>query len=259
MLKANKNFHTHTIFCDGKSTAEEMVRSAIDCGLEALGFSAHSYAEYDVSCGLPLEDMEAYKAEIMRLKDKYKDKIAIYYGIEFDCYSEIDTSEFEYTIASVHAVKKNGKYYIVDESEEKLIENVNKGWDGDYYAFAKDYFELVASQEGDILGHIDLICKFNENDKIFSTKDERYLKYAEEAIKKIVAKGMLIEMNTGAMSRGYRSTPYPSEDILRLIKKHGGKITINSDSHHKDSVTCGFDISCELAEKCGFDEISYLF
>ncbi len=259
MLTAKKNFHTHTSFCDGKSSAEEMVISAIECGLEALGFSGHAHMNYDEDCGIPLNKMPEYKAEIKRLKEKYKDKINIYYGIEFDIYSDIDTSEFEYIIASVHAVKKNGKYYMVDESEERLIENVNKGWGGDFYAFAKDYFELVASQEGDILGHIDLLAKFNENDKMFNSKDERYLSYAEDAVKKIAAKGMLFEMNTGAISRGYRTAPYPSEEILKLIKKYGGKITVNSDCHHKDNIDCAFDIACDMAEKCGFKKIHYLF
>ena len=31
------NFHTHTTFCDGKNTAEEMVRAAITAGCPALG------------------------------------------------------------------------------------------------------------------------------------------------------------------------------------------------------------------------------
>ena len=37
------NYHTHTIYDDGKSTVDEMVRSALACGLRALGFSGHSY------------------------------------------------------------------------------------------------------------------------------------------------------------------------------------------------------------------------
>ena len=40
-----ENFHTHTQFCDGKSTAEEMLLSAIDKGFSALGFSGHSQIE----------------------------------------------------------------------------------------------------------------------------------------------------------------------------------------------------------------------
>ena len=84
MIKTN--FHTHTTFCDGKNTAEEMVEAAIKKGFTHLGFSAHSYTAYDESCGLPLSKMEEYKKEIYRLKKKYKDKIKIYCGIEYEFY-----------------------------------------------------------------------------------------------------------------------------------------------------------------------------
>ncbi|MBO5743791.1 MAG: histidinol-phosphatase [Clostridia bacterium] len=252
MIKTN--FHTHTTFCDGKNTAEEMVIAAIDKGFTHLGFSAHSYTEYDESCGLPLSKMEDYKKEIYRLKEKYKDKIKIYYGIEFDYYSKIDTSEFEYVIASVHGIEKNGKIYIVDESRESLIKNVNEAWGGDYMAFAEDYFETVSKQKGDIIGHIDLLTKFNENDIIFSTKDSRYLNAAKKAVNKLAQSGAIFEINTGAIQRGYRTTPYPSEDILKMIKKSGSKIIINSDCHNTQGIDCDFEKAYEYALKCGFEK-----
>ena len=33
------NLHSHTTFCDGKNSAEEMVVSAIDHGFDVFGFS----------------------------------------------------------------------------------------------------------------------------------------------------------------------------------------------------------------------------
>ena len=257
MIKTN--FHTHTTFCDGKNTAEEMIISAIEKGFTHLGFSAHSYTAYDESCGLPLCDMPKYKAEIMRLKEKYKDKIKIYYGIEYDYYSDIDTSEFEYVIASVHGIEKNGKIYIVDESRESLENNVIDAWDGDYYAFAEDYFETVSKQNGDIIGHFDLLTKFNENDVMFSTKNERYLNAAKKALEILVKKDVIFEINTGAIQRGYRTKPYPSEDILKMIKDMGGKITINSDCHNAEGIDCAFDLAERYAVKCGFTKIYNLF
>ena len=35
------DIHTHTKWCDGKNSAEEMVRAALALGLECLGFSGH--------------------------------------------------------------------------------------------------------------------------------------------------------------------------------------------------------------------------
>ena len=41
------NLHTHTCFCDGKNTPEEMVISAIEKGMDVLGFSGHSSSSFD--------------------------------------------------------------------------------------------------------------------------------------------------------------------------------------------------------------------
>ena len=37
------NFHTHTTYCDGKETAEQMVQAAIAKGFTRLGFSGHGF------------------------------------------------------------------------------------------------------------------------------------------------------------------------------------------------------------------------
>ena len=253
------SFHTHTIFCDGKDTAEDMVLAAIDKGFTSIGFSSHSFVSYGTEYGLKNDRIPEYKAEIMRLKDKYKDKIKIYCGLELDSFSKLDVSGFEYIIASVHGVEKNGIIYEVDHSEEVFLQNVKDGWNGDVYAFAEDYFETVSKQKGDIIGHIDLLTKFNEADRLFSTKEKRYLDAAKKAVKKLCENNSLFEINTGAIGRGYRTTPYPSEDILRMIKKYGGKVIITLDCHNKDYIDCGYDKALELVTRCGFEKITNLF
>ena len=35
------NYHTHTTFCDGSDSAEDVVLAAIDKGFSHLGFSGH--------------------------------------------------------------------------------------------------------------------------------------------------------------------------------------------------------------------------
>ena len=68
------NFHTHTTFCDGKNTAEEMVRQAISLGFSQLGFSGHMDPDIHM-------DIQAYFNEIRRLADIYSDKIEILCGV----------------------------------------------------------------------------------------------------------------------------------------------------------------------------------
>ena len=44
-----QNLHTHSIFCDGKDTIEEMTLEAISKGFDILGFSGHGYLDVDTS------------------------------------------------------------------------------------------------------------------------------------------------------------------------------------------------------------------
>lgn len=43
-----QNLHTHTCFCDGKDTPEEMIQEALKRGFDSLGFSMHSYLSCSV-------------------------------------------------------------------------------------------------------------------------------------------------------------------------------------------------------------------
>ena len=60
------NIHTHTTFCDGSATPEEMVLAAISVGMDTLGFSFHSETPFDMSyC---MQNYPAYFAQIQSLK-----------------------------------------------------------------------------------------------------------------------------------------------------------------------------------------------
>ena len=108
------NLHTHTTFCDGKNTPEEMVLSAIEKGFCSLGFSGHSYTPFDTSyC---MDDTKGYIAEIARLKEKHKNDIEIYSGVEEDSAVPVAREDFRYIIGSAHYVLLGGKYYPVDST-----------------------------------------------------------------------------------------------------------------------------------------------
>ncbi len=68
------NYHTHTVFCDGKDTPEEMVKKAIELGFSELGFSGHAYVACDEESNMLRDGTKQYKAEVKQLKEKYKDK-----------------------------------------------------------------------------------------------------------------------------------------------------------------------------------------
>ena len=59
----NSNAHTHTTFCDGKNTVEEMVQAAIDRNFVSLGFSVHGWTPYEL-VPITLEKEALYREEV---------------------------------------------------------------------------------------------------------------------------------------------------------------------------------------------------
>ena len=253
--------HTHTQFCDGKSTAEEMVLGAIEKGFTSLGFSGHSPMDFANSWGMTEEKLPLYIGEINRLKEKYKDKIEIVLGIELDAdYTGVDLSDYAYSIGSVHQLRFGDEVYYLDYSAEVTRNCIDKHFGGKASLLAKAYFERLAdfivNTPVTVVGHFDLIMKFCKTDKIFDESDEIYRESALSAVRKILeAKpGMIFEVNTGAMYRKGNEMPYPSEFILEEIKRLGGRVTVSSDAHCVDSLDFAYDKAESFCTACGINE-----
>jgi len=88
----NSDFHTHSTYCDGKLSLEEMTEAAILKKMDAIGFSGHSHTSFDETYCMSTEDTEKYIREISLLKRKYKGRIEIYLGIERDRFSDMFSS-----------------------------------------------------------------------------------------------------------------------------------------------------------------------
>ena len=203
------NYHTHTHYCDGKDSPEELVLEALRLGCPELGFSGHSHSPAD-ECGMTPEATRAYVREIRALREKYADQITILLGIEQDYFSTMPTEDYDYIIGSVHAVEKDGLYLSVDKSREDQVQAVREHYDGDYYAFIEDYYALVAQvyekTRCDIVAHFDLVTKFNEDESLFDTGCPRYRDAAMAALEALAKKPVIFEIHTGAVSRGYRKS-----------------------------------------------------
>lgn len=249
------NFHTHTTFCDGKSTAEQTVKKAVDLGFTALGFSGHSYTPFD-PCGMSPGNEEKYRAEIARLKAAYRDRIELYCGVEQDYYSGRRSGCYDYAIGSVHYIRKGGEYLCVDWSAERTAKLVEGYYSGDQYAYAEEYFALVGDvlrvTGADIVGHFDLIRKFDENGDMFDESHPRYRNAVLRALDRLCPSKPVFEINTGAMAKGYRRSPYPSPWILRELHDRGCPIMISSDCHDCEKLDHGYEEAARLAKAAGF-------
>lgn len=250
------NFHTHTTFCDGKNTPKEIILKAIDLGFSSIGFSGHGYTPFDLRyC---MKDTPSYIAEIKRLKLEYKDKIEIYLGVEEDAFNLLNRSEFDYIIGSSHYFKIGDDYFPIDSNYD-YFKKCLEVFKFDTHLLAETYYtsfvDYITKRKPDIVGHFDLITKFDELDKSLFFEDKKYNQIVEKYMRMAVKSDCIFEVNTGAVSRGIRSSIYPAENLLYIIKKENGKLILSSDSHNIDTLDFGFKDTEKYLKNFGFNAL----
>ena len=160
------NYHTHTTFCDGRDTPEQIVQEAIRLGCPAIGFSGHSVAPYDYA-GMTPEHEAQYRAEVHRLQAAYAGQIQILCGVEQDYWSDAATDGYDYVIGGVHYLRHGNEFRSVDGTPDILRSIVNDWYGGDWYAMAEEYYGLIGNlyekTRCRVIAHFDLIEKFNED------------------------------------------------------------------------------------------------
>lgn len=256
MIKSN--YHTHTDFSDGKNTPEEMIEAAIALGFDKIGISDHAYTEFDGGLwSIPQDRLTEYVEKIQALKAKYADRIRVFVGLEQDALAIPLPEGLDYYLGSVHWLRKGDRYLELDASYESLCRSVQEVYGGDVDGLAEDYYALVASYAEDpkvaFIGHFDLITKFDELNPPLFKPTPRYVAAWKAAADKLIRAGKIFEINTGAISRGKRTTPYPAEPILEYLGERKAKVVVCSDCHATSGLACAFDEAEALAKKYGLE------
>ena len=250
------NPHTHTSYVDGKNTIREIIEIAISQGMQSLGFSEHLEPPGSKYTLTP-ETAKHYCEEIRTLRKEYADRIRIWIGAERDSFSDAEYDIYEYWIASVHHIKKGGQLIKVLGKGEDLYNNVQTIWNGDGLSYVQEYYDTFASyvetQHPHIIAHLDLIRKWNAHYHFFSEDDVTYQCIVCSALERMISSGALLEVNTGAMARGYLQTPYPSLFALKKWKALGGQIIIGSDCHDAKYLIYGFEEARQLCHEAGYE------
>jgi histidinol-phosphatase (PHP family) len=248
------NYHTHTIWCDGRNTPEEMVLSAIDKGFDILGFSSHAMYPHADEGYVPACRFADYFGEVRALAEKYADRIRILCGVEADYipgFTTPDRSQYEkfrpdYIIGSVHhVIAPDGGRVPVDHSPELLETGVRDHFGGNAQAYISAYFEqqreMVRRFDFDIVGHLDLCRKFNGKYPLFDENASWYQDELRLTADAVAESGKIVELNTGAISRGWMDDAYPSSSFRNMLRSRGVKFVLDSDSHAADSLDCAFE------------------
>ena len=251
--------HTHSDLCDGRDSLEAMAAAAFAAGVRYFGASGHSHTPVPHDAGGVLsEDLTDYRTRLKRLREAYRGRMEVLLGIEQDSCSPQPVPDWaDYWIGSVHNLydPATGAYHCVDWDREKLAACRDEMFCGNALAMAEGYYADVAAMAArcpTILGHIDLVTKFNESAAFFNETAPRYRAAALEALHAADPERTLLEINTGGMARGYRTTPYPALFLLRAWHEMGGGVILTADSHPTGTGVWGYRQSADWARAAGY-------
>ncbi|MCA0229053.1 MAG: histidinol-phosphatase [Bacteroidetes bacterium] len=255
------NYHSHSHYCDGKGSLEEQVQGAIAQGLRAFGFSSHCPVPFVNQWSMKAERLADYLRQTAVLKEKYKDQIELYVGLEVDFLpNQLGTSDFpmlDYCVGSVHYVELNqfGQPWEIDGSSVEFLACLDTLYDGNIQVALEKYYgiirQMVETDTPPIVGHLDKIKMHNDARPLFEESEEWYVALVEDTLEVIKKAGCIVEINTrGNYKRGLEL--YPSPWIIARMNELHIPICINSDSHRPEEITASFPLAFEAVRAAGY-------
>ncbi|MBA1335191.1 MAG: Histidinol-phosphatase [Firmicutes bacterium] len=251
------DYHIHTGFSsDGRMELRQACAAAIAKDVVEIAVTDHLDIDYpDSSIEFDL-DYTLYSDAIDRARESFGNKISIIKGIEIgvqphvikECVDYLEDKDFQFIIASVHAVKKmdlhNGEFCANRTKKET------------YFEYLQEVYRCVDGfSRFNVLGHIDLIRRYGD----YRDRSLRYPDYSDildEIFRLLISTGRGLEINTSGFRYNLSST-MPDFDLIKRYRELGGEIlTIGSDAHTPSQVAERFPQALDIARSAGFRYIS---
>ena len=263
------NLHTHSLFSDGKSTVEEMVKAAIDQGMHTLGMSDHAEVPFENHFAIKAGKTAEYLAEVKRLQQVYAAQIKFYLSLEIDFISGLmedfqsryATYGLDYSIGSVHLVGKDkpeNLWFIDGPQQEIYDEGLHRFFGGDIRAAVGAFYaqtnQMLEQESFDIIGHFDKI-KMHNSDRYFQESEKWYKDLVRETLQLIKEKGVIAEVNTRGIYKKRSKSLFPSNWILEEMKQLEIPVIISSDAHHASELQLQFDTAITALKNAGYRDM----
>ena len=244
------NYHSHSLYCDGRANMEDFIRFALSEGFTSYGFSSHAPLPFPTAWTMEWDCMDDYLAEFRRLKAKYAGQIELYIGLEIDYLNEESNPSvarfrelpLDYRIGSVHLLYNDkGEVVDVDVTADKFRKLVDEEFGGNLVRVVHLYYErlmrMVELGGFDVVGHAD---KMHYNAAAYrpGLLDEPwYDDLIQEYLDAIARRGYIVEVNTKSYLE--LGTFYPNERYFPVLLEKGIRVQVNSDSHYPERINNG--------------------
>lgn len=252
------DYHMHSSCSfDAKYTMAEMVKSAIEQGVDEICFTDHvePLEESRLRELTPEHDWTKHIAQFEEAKAAADGRIKVRLGAELGEITMVDTAmgdhlletapPLDFTIGSVHAIKLHGevKDLMWIESREESV------WHEAIELYLAEVGKLIDWGRFNVLGHLTLPLRYAKGDcGLKSLSFAPHRDQVADVLERLIDKGLGMEINT---NRG--SEPLPDAPWLKLYRDLGGEIiTMGSDAHTPNYIGCVMEPRQDLLKSCGF-------
>lgn len=261
------NYHSHTLYCDGRAGMEDFIRFAVSQGFSSYGISSHAPLPFPSHWTMEWDRMDDYLSEFHRMKEKYAADIELAIGLEIDYLNEESNPSvirfqelpLDYRIGSVHLLSDSkGEVVDIDVPADVFRGIVDKHFNGDLDKVVHLYYDrllrMVELGGFDILGHADKM-HFNAVAYRPGLLDEPwYDDLIRDYFAEVVRIGYIVEINTKALKT--LGTFYPNERYFPLLQELGARVQVNSDSHFPERINSGRPEALDALKQTGFRTVT---
>ncbi|MBR2867459.1 MAG: histidinol-phosphatase HisJ family protein [Clostridia bacterium] len=252
------HMHTSSSF-DGNYSALQMTESAIANSVSTIAFTDHFDVDFYERHNLGVRQQTSYE-DIMSVVESQSDKIRILRGIEMGqptydiklTEKSLARYEYDFVIGSIHNLREMPDFGDLDYksmTEDKIYDLL-----GQYF----DEMLLLAKWNGfDTLAHLTYPMRYIVQAGRSEIELSRFDGIIDDIFSTLIANGKALEINTSGLRQPIGKT-MPTEDYVRRYRELGGELlTLGSDAHFTEHVGAGIDEGYAIAERCGFEYVTY--
>jgi histidinol-phosphatase (PHP family) len=240
------DYHVHTPYCGhARGKVIEYCDAAVSLGLDEIGFADHLGRYYLTNMqrrrywdwGMNEHNVARYVAELLELREMYRDRIRIKIGLEID-YVEgaeellepiLSQYPFDFFLCSVHCIPQLGWKHLADYSKSPDNEIIYK----EYFRLAR---AALRSGMFHVLAHPDFIWRY-----IAWPRQETGMPFDEiaETVRIAGESGRSIEINANGYlwsQSNHINAGDPFEALIDQCCRQQVPISLGSDAHEPSMV-----------------------